>query len=439
MAGVSETPPDPPSRPRPLPALGRLLPDVYYGWVIAVGASLLSFLVVGIGFYGMAVFLDALCSERGWPKASVSFATTLYFVTSGLAGPLIGRSVDRHGARTWIGVGSIVMALALLAIGRVGVPWQLALAYPLLAMGFSMAGGIPSSAIVTRWFVARRARAMSVAQTGVSVGGVVLVPLAVGLIAREGLEATTRLLAGLLVAGVLPLAIFVLRDAPQEHGLAPDGGVVPASGLSPLDSAAQQRTWRTREALRTRAFWILVASFSVILFCQVATAMHQISLLRDHMDGTRAAFAVSTTAFGSIVARLVVGSFADRVSKRRVGMALMLLQACALVTFALASEVAALYGASLVFGFTIGNLFMLQMLLVGEIFGVTSYATVMGLLQLLTQTASGLGPFALGLLYSAFGAYRPGLLILAALAVAAAAILSRVRPVPQAQSKANVR
>ena len=79
--------------------------------------------------------------------------------------------MDRHGARAWIAAGTAVMALALLALGRVDAPAQLLPVYLLLAVGFSMTGNVPTSAVLTRWFVARRARAMSIAQTGVSLGG----------------------------------------------------------------------------------------------------------------------------------------------------------------------------------------------------------------------------------------------------------------------------
>ena len=50
-----------------------------------------------------------------------------------------------------------------------------------------------------------------------------------------------------------------------------------------------------------------------------------------------------------------------------------------------------------------GNIFMLQPLLVGEFFGVAAFARVLGALQLLTQIACGLGPFAVGLAFERFG------------------------------------
>jgi MFS family permease len=372
--------------------------------------------------------------DRGWDTSSVSLATSLYFITSAIAGTAVGRSVDRRGARGWLVAGACVMALALVGIGQVDAPWQLYFAYPVLAVGFAMTGSVPTSAIITRWFVVHRARAMSIAYTGVSVGGVVLVPFTAKLIVDQGIEIATAFLAALVVGVVLPMVLAVLRWSPEPYGLEPDGdSQLAESARHPhLHADVQTRQWGTREALRTSTFWTLVAAFGGILFCQVAAAMHQMALVRDHLDSTGAALAVSTTAMASLVARLVVGSFADRVSKRRLGVTLILLQAGALATFSVASSPFALYAASLAFGFTIGNLFMLQTLMVGELFGLVSFGTVLGLIQLLTQTLSGLGPYALGLVYDATGEYPTGMRLLAGIAVMAALALSRVRPPPAA-------
>jgi hypothetical protein len=81
-----------------------------------------------------------------------------------------------------------------------------------------------------------------------------------------------------------------------------------------------------------------------------------------------------------------------------------------------------------VFGVTIGNVFMLQALLVGECFGMRSFATVLGLLQLDHADGEQARPFALGLLHEALGSYARGLLPLVALAGVGAALVLRVRP-----------
>ena len=155
---------------RPLPALHRLAPRLFYGWMVTAGAFLLSFVIVGVGFYGLTIFLDALCLDRGWSRASVSGATTFYFLTSGATGTLIGRAVDRYGPRGWIAGGALLMSVGLFAIGRVREPNGLFWVYFLMAVGFGMSSAVPTNAILARWFVARRARAVSFSHTGVSVG-----------------------------------------------------------------------------------------------------------------------------------------------------------------------------------------------------------------------------------------------------------------------------
>jgi cyanate permease len=248
------------------------------------------------------------------------------------------------------------------------------------------------------------------------------------LVREDGMSAATTALAALVVGVGWPVAAFVLRGDPSEHGLVPDGGAQESAAAPAALWAAQQRVWSAREALRTPAFWLLVGAFSAILFCQVGTAMHQLSLLRVHLDARTAALALSTTAAGSFAARLAVGGFADRVSKRRLCALLMIVQGGAIAGFALCTQALPLFAVSLIFGITIGNVFMLQALLVGECFGMRSFATVLGLLQLITQTASGLGPFALGLLHDALGSYSEGLLPFVALAGVASALVLRVRP-----------
>jgi sugar phosphate permease len=413
---------------RPLPLLQRLLPGVFYGWFVVVGASVLSFVTVGIGFYGMPVLLDGLTQAHGWSRSSLSGASSLFFVTAAITGSLVGRAVDRYGARGFILVGAGCLAAGLVGVGRVTRPGELYVYYPLMAVGFAMSAGVPTHAILTRWFVARRALAMAIGQTGVSVGGMLLVPISIAMIESRGLVPTVWLLAFLVVIVAVPITLFVLRFDPRAHGLRPDNGVQAPFQNVLLRPEHQLRRWRVREALATRAFWLLAIAFASVLFAQQGFMVHQITFLRAPLGAEGAAFAVSTTAAGSAIARLVVGSFADRVDKRKVALGLVAMQVLVYVLFAVASTPIAYFVASLILGFTIGNLYMLQSLLVGEIFGLTSFGTVLGMLQLLTQVAGGLGPFALGSLYDWLGSYDPALFVLAAVACLAALSLSALRP-----------
>ena len=69
---------------RRVPLAARLLPGrLHYGWWIAIGSLALLFVTVGVGYYGLAVFLRPLQDEHGWSNGVVSGATGLYFTVSG--------------------------------------------------------------------------------------------------------------------------------------------------------------------------------------------------------------------------------------------------------------------------------------------------------------------------------------------------------------------
>jgi len=419
----------------PLPSIHRLRPDLFYGWYVVAAAFVLGFISVGIGFYGQTVFLDGLIHEKGWSKAGVSGASTLFFTMTGVSGVAVGRAVDRWGSRKMLVAGALTMATALLWLGGISTPAELYVVYALLAASFAMSAAIPLSGLVNRWFLRQRSRAMSFAQTGVSVGGLVLVPVATELIATSGFRSATTMLAVLVLAVAIPIAILVVRDAPEPYGLEPDDGHDPA--LPPPAAAPhQEHMWRARDAVRTRTFVLMAASFAAILLCQTGVAVHHLHLLRQHMSTTQAAFGAAAIPLGSIIGRLISGAVADRIEKRVVSSALFAIQAAAILALSFAAQPIALLGTSLLFGLTIGAVFMLQGLLTAELFGLRSYGTVFGSLNLVTGIGGGLGPLVIGLLADATGGYSGALRWVVVLAPLAAFGVARVRaPQPPAAAR----
>jgi hypothetical protein len=86
----------------------------------------------GLGFYGLAVFLNALSKERGWDVASISLATTWFFFVAGFVGVWAARLIARHDVRIVISVGGVVGGVALAALGQVTEQWQLFVVYGVL-------------------------------------------------------------------------------------------------------------------------------------------------------------------------------------------------------------------------------------------------------------------------------------------------------------------
>jgi MFS family permease len=416
---------------RRVPLAARVLPArVHYGWWIAIGSLALLLVTVGVGYYGLAVFLRPLQDDHGWSNGVVSGATGLYFTISGLTGAVIGPYIDRNGPLGLMTAGTVVLGAAVAAVGFVETIWQLYLVYVLMAIGFGMAASIGVNAMLARWFIHKRARAMSIAFTGVSLGGVVLAPLGTALIDSGGIRLAAIGMGALVVAVAMPIVRGLLVWDPAELGLEPDAGAPPpAQTRGALGHEVQHRVWRRAEAARTVSFWALLSGFILVLLAQTGFLLHQISFLEDRLGSRQtASFALSVTALGSILARLAVGAVADRLDKRWLTVALFTIQATSVLLVVHVENVVLTYVLVLMVGFTIGNIYMMQTLLTSEIFGIVSLGTILGMLSLSSQLGSGIGPALIGLIEDRTGDYTAAFTLTAVITYVAAACIVLARP-----------
>ena len=405
---------------------------IFYGWWVAVAACLITFVGVGVGVYGPAVFLSALHEQHGWSRGSISIATTLYYLAGAVCGIPIGRWVDRHGPRALFAVSAGIMAVALVLIGRLTALWQLFPVYVLLAPGMTGMANIPVTALVTRWFVRKRAQALSIAMTGISLGGMILVPVTVAVVDRRGLGAATLLLAVMVLAVTLPVSAFVIKRDPAELGLRPDGDPPAEAGKQGQQQAARGAgpDWTRGEAIRTRPFWLLVVSFMLGLGVQQGFLLHQLSFLGGEIGTGAAATVLSVTTGASVIGRLALGTVSDRLDKRWMAAACFAGQGATLLVILQSTALPVVYPAMALFGLTMGNSYIMISLLTAECFGVKSFGSVYGLLNLFVMTGSAFGPTLIGVLADNSGGYRLPFTVGGGIALAMALLVLSVRPTP---------
>lgn len=411
-------------------------PRAFYGWWIVLGGTAILFVSSGIGFYGHGAILDPLRAHYGWSKGAISAAITLYFATAGAMGMVVGRLIDRHGPRPILVLGSAIIGIGFFLLSRVTQLWQFFAVYFLMAVGWSGTSLIPVNTLIATWFIRRRGVAMGLTMTGLSLGGMVLVPLAVTLTSHWGLEISLPILGALFWVVVIPVAVWVIKQSPSEVGQFPDGDrsvlQVRNTPGSRISYASQIRVWTRVEAMRTRAFWAIVAAFLLALSGQIAFLVHQVSFLSETLGQTGAATAVSLTAGASILGRLFLGSIADRTDKRFLAMFCFFVQGLAVLSMAYFRQVTVLYLGTLAFGLTMGGIVMMQSLLIGECFGMVSFGTISGLSGMFSVTGAAFGPMIAGLIYDATRDYRIAFTIFALASLLAIGAVFFARPPQQA-------
>jgi MFS family permease len=397
------------------------------GWWVVYGCFFILAVSSGFAFYGLAVYLNAFSNEKGWSLSSISLATTVFFVVSGLVGLAVANLLARYDARLIIVGGAVVGGVALALLGRVDQQWQLFVVYAVFAVGFAASGLVPATTVVTRWFHVRRAVALSVASTGLSVGGIVFTPFAKRLIDEYGLAATTPWLGLVFAATIAPVAWFVVRPDPGRAGWSPDGVRLVAGA-----AAAEVSGVPYHDAVRSRFYRAVTWGYVLVLGSQVGGIQQLVKLVEERSDPSTAQFAITALAATSVVARLAGGRVVQKVPMMTFTIVIALMQSVALVALAFFTETWLIFAAIVLFGMSIGNILMMQPLLVAEHFGVRDYPRIFGRSQAVTIIGVAGGPLLLGVLYDLAGSYRLPYVFAAASCLVGAAVLrlgGRAEPV----------
>jgi MFS family permease len=393
------------------------------GWRVITGGFIVLTTSSGLGFYGLAVYLNAISKERGWDVSAISLATTVFFLVGGISGVVIARLIARFDVRYVMVAGGLLGGGMLALLGQVTQQWQLFVVYALYAAGWAGGGLVPVTTVVTRWYQRRRSVALSITSTGLSVGGVVLTPLAKEVLDSQGMRAGTPWLGVLYVLGTVPFAWFLVRPDPRPLGWEPDGERIVAGAASPTTRGVEYAL-----AIRTRFFRAVTVGYVLALGPQVGAIQQLVKLTDERVGARSASFAISVVAATSVVARLIGGRTVTRFPLLQVTVCLSAVQAVSMVGIAFADGTVALFAMIVVFGATIGNILMLQPLLIAERFGVRDYPRIFSRTQLVTVVGTAGGPLLLGLLRDHAGGYRTSYLAAAACSIIGAVVLASGGP-----------
>ena len=311
MAKLTEPPP-----PEP-PALRRR--RIFYGWWIVLAGFGIMALGGTLLFHAFGAYVKVLEEEFGWSRTQLSIAFALQRVETGFLGPLQGWAVDRYGPRRVMWVGITLFGLAFMAFSQVNSLLGFYLVFALIAIGSSLGSMLSISVAIVSWFRRKRALALSVMLTGLAVGGL-LQPAVVAAIDGWGWR-TTAFVSGLIVLGVgLPLASLV-RHRPEDHGWTPDGDA-PADEQRGDGRAAAARepevSFTAREAMRTRAFWLISLGHAAGLLTVGAISVHLFVHVTEELDISSggAARLISLMTAMLVTGMLIGGALGDRIDKR---------------------------------------------------------------------------------------------------------------------------
>jgi MFS family permease len=418
---------------REAPAPVAPFKDAFRGWWIVAAAFITFGIAVGIPYYNLPFFYDYFQKNFHWDLNQITLGFPLAALLTIWVGPVV---VPRFSPRKLIVLGTALTAIALFGFaamrGSLTIYFALYLVY---TIGYIFSGPIPHQILVSYWFRLKRGTAMGVVYVGVGLFGGLGSFFVRGVTARYGFETALLALGGLMFL-TWPLALFVLKDKPEEIGQHPDGADAPAADVK---LAPHSFSYLVRSA----SFWLLLAGSICSIGSIGSINMHMKFVFRDAGFTNQSILdATWTTAsvlilWSSIAGRLSIGYLADLFSKKRVMTATYFVVALSILLLLWVSPAHAgsVYLFAVMFGFSMGADYMLIPLMAAEQFGINSLARAMAIILPVNTIGQTWCPYLVAALREHFGNYLAPMSVVFAMAMLGAlAIAAMPRQTPAEES-----
>lgn len=280
--------------------------------------------------------------------------------------------------------------------------------------------------LVAQWFVRYRGRAMAIMGIGAAASNAVFPPVSQQLIEMFGWRETYMILGVVVWVLILPLAIFVVRNRPEDRGELPDGADELPHAEQQADASGAEP--ESASALKTVFFWVTALSLAVPSLVTTAFVFHQISILTSFgLSPGMAAGIFIPFSITATIASFAGGYLVDRFNPIRVFTGNMALLTVAILVLVMVSNpiLGFLYAGLL--GLFQGVQQIIMNTTWAYYYGRRGLGKVQGAGQMSGIAASAIGPLPLAALHGFFGNFQPAILIIGILPVLAAVAANLVK------------
>ena len=354
---------------------------MFYGWWIVASVFVAQFFVVGFFSYAFPLIVVPVKESFGATTVEINMAMTTSAVAGIVLPPIVGPLVDRWSARKLMIIGALMFSSSLMLLSFSQSIAQFVLIFAVIfAPANTLLGPVTGSALVSRWFAASRGKALGVAATGTSVGGVILPFLVADWLVAWGWRSSLQILAGMVVLFILPMLFFALRDHPADAGVEAEGQGVQAAGA--VEEADTGTLWSNTEILRSRAYWIIGACFGLLFMAYMGLLGNMGLYIEGRgMDATFTGSLIALIAVFGFLGKLGLGAASDWIGLRSGLWIALGLAVSGIGLFSLEPGSSTLVAAACLLGLAAGGMLPVWGGMVATAFGTANFGRAMGLMS----------------------------------------------------------
>ncbi len=428
----------------------KTFPKIFFGWWTVLATSFVTLWAHGYHTQGFSAMFKPIAADLGLTRAVTSVAASIGRFEGGLEAPITGWLTDRFGPKWVMLFGCFLTGLGLILMNFVNSLWAFYVVWGgIAASGLNIGMGIPVNKAISNWFVRKRGLALSIRAVFHGLATIAVLPLVAWLLGILDWRMTC-VVGGVVtwVVGLPLIWLFVKPERPEYYGLLPDGATAEEESAGDAGrmitrgveyaAGVQEIEFTLRQAMKTRAYWLLTAAFAVSGLVTSPIMIHGMPLLTDmEVEPVRAALMFSIAGTAAIPTRLFAGFLVDRLRKEHLRFMLVgtsLLIGAGITSFLL-NQTAAMAQVFLIayyMGFT-GNV-ILNTAIKARYFGRKSLGSIQGLTTMIMTPFSVLSPVYAGWIYDRTGSYIIALNWCVVLAVCVAILMAfAIPPKPPAE------
>jgi MFS family permease len=375
----------------------------YFGWNIVAAAAVLTLLSTGMRL-GMGPYFMPMAHELGFSRTLLAAIMDTGMQCYGLAMPVVGLLVARHGTRRVLLIGAgIVLASAIWTLfARQPVSFLLSFGV-CFSVGLAFTSPVALTGVISHWFTRRRAMALFLLATGSMAGIALVTPLTSLAIAQFGWRASLLGFAVLLAACTVPAALFVIREVPPvSTDLLPEEAAAERAHVEATEPQALEPV----QSLRTAAFWRIFFGLFCCGFSMNLLGTHGVPMLMDRgFDAVTGGMAMGTLGLAAVVGTVLMGSVAGRVRQHNMLAFVYAVRGLGFFTLLVAASVPELYATAVLLGLVWAGGAALSSSILADLYGVRLVGLLYGTAYFGHQLGATASSFLGGWAYESFGSH----------------------------------
>jgi MFS family permease len=405
----------------------------YYGWVVVLAAGTTTFARMAPATTTLALFLSPMADEFGWSRTLIAGSVSFGAVSSIFLSPIVGWAVDRFGARLILAGSMVVLGIAIISLAWATTPVLFYLGFATGRVIFHVPVQIGTGALISRWFIKKRGRAIGATYLAGALGGIVTVQIASLAISHWSIGAAWITLGVMVLAvSVLPSALLIVEN-PEDIGLQPDNKSPNGGETTPetLENGAGQDEddWSLREAMGTRALWVLTAVVGAQFMIQAGISVHIGAFFLDRgLSLAATANAITVNSIANACASLIWGAIVEKVAIRWAMVGLMLFSVVTSLALLTVSSHSTAFLVAGILGIVAAGGNVIPPVAFASYYGRRSIGRIRGVSETGVQIGQMIGALFSGFVFDLTGSYTVAFITFSAVGLVGAVVVSTSKP-----------